>query len=97
MYTSYKLDKMRNFRFGMVAIDLIEQQFGDSLMNIDLDNLTMRQTATIIWAGLVHEDAELTVDKVMNLIDDHSSIMQAIQIMTEAIQKTFNGTEEPKN
>ena len=46
---------------------------------MDFDNLTMEDTATIIWAGLVHEDKDLTPDKVMDLIDNKGNLQDVLQ------------------
>lgn len=94
MYTPIKLDKTRNFRYGMKAIDLIEKELKINISNLDLDKLTMNDTATIMWAGLVHEDKELTPDKIMELIDEHSDIVTAFGKMGEAFRGAWSNGEE---
>lgn len=97
-YTPIELDKVRNFRYGMRAISLIEKKFKKPVSKIDMDSLTMEETATIIWAGLQHEDKELTPDKVMVLIDDYSSLPTVMKAMNEAFQGAFGvGEIEEKN
>jgi hypothetical protein len=91
MFTPIQLDKSRNLRYGMKAISTIEKALKTSVSKMDFDNLTMEDTATIIWAGLVHEDNELTPDKVMDLIDDHSDIQTAIETMGKAFNEAFGG------
>ena len=97
MFVTYQLDKARNLRYGMKALSIIEGAFGTNIARIDLNNLTMQQTAIIIQAGLAHEDPGLTTDKVMDLIDEHSSIMEAVEKMSEAFGKAFGtGNSEKK-
>lgn len=96
MYTPFQLDKVRNFRYGMKAISVIEKALKTSVSKLDFNNLTMEDTATIIWAGLVHEDKELTPDKVMDLIDDHSDIQTAIETMGKAFNESFGGNGKKK-
>lgn len=96
MHTPILLDKTRNLRYGMVAMDKIEKKFKKPVAKIDFDNLTMEDAATIIWAGLVHEDSNLTVQKVMQLVDAHSSIKKALEVMGEAIQESFREDEVEK-
>jgi hypothetical protein len=91
MFTPIKLDKVRNYRYGMKAISLIEKSLNTNVAKMDFDNLSMKDTATIIWAGLVHEDKELTPEKVMDLIDDHSDIQTAIETMGKAFNDSFSG------
>lgn len=78
-YHPIKLDKVRNFKYGMKAISLIEKKFKKPISQIDMDNLTMEETAIIIWAGLYHEDDNLTPDKVMDLVDEHSDLLIELQ------------------
>lgn len=98
MYYPIQLDKVRNFRYGMKAISIIEKKFKKPIAKVDFDNLTMEDTATIIWAGLVHEDKNLTVEKVMDLIDEKGNLQQVMQVMSEAVNIAFGGgKEEEKN
>lgn len=98
MFHPIKLDKVRNFRFGMKAVHLIEKNLKiKSINDLDLDNLSMEDTATVMWAGLVHEDKELTPEKVMDLVDEHSSLVTALNEMGKAFTESFSGGEEPKN
>jgi len=97
-YYPIKLDKMRNFRYGMKALSLIEKKLQKPLSKIDWDNLTMEDAAIIIWAGLVHEDKDLTPEKVMDIIDEHSDIETVFKEMSKAIQEAFGKKEgEEKN
>ena len=88
-YYPIQLDKSRNFRYGMKAISLIEKKLKKPVAKIDMENLTMEDVAIMIWAGLQHEDKDLTPDKVMDLVDDHSDISTVIQVMGEAFQGAF--------
>lgn len=96
-YTPVELDKVRNFRYGMKAISIIEKKFKKPIAKVDFDNLTMEDTATIIWAGLVHEDKNLTVEKVMDLIDEKGNLQEVMKVMSEAMSAAFGGKEEGKN
>lgn len=96
MYTPIQLDKIRNFRYGMKAFSLIEKTLElKSISHLDFDNMSMTETATIIWAGLVHEDANLTVDKVIDLVDEYSSIMEVAEVMAKAMNESL-GAEKGK-
>lgn len=96
-YTPVELDKVRNFRYGMKAISIIEKKFKKPISKVDFDNLTMEDTATIIWAGLIHEDNKLTVERVMDLIDDKGNLQEVMKCMSEAMSAAFGGKEEGKN
>lgn len=98
-YHPIKLDKVRNFKYGMKALHLIEKKFKKPASKLDMDNLTMEDAAVLIWAGLQHEDKDLTPDKVMDLVDDHSDITTVLGAMSEAFQGAFGAGEvtEGKN
>lgn len=95
-YYPIQLDKSRNFKYGMKSINLIEKKLKKPMAKIDMDNLTMEDAAVFIWAGLVHEDRELTPDKVMDLVDDHSNMTTVLEAMGEALQSAF-GAGDQKN
>lgn len=97
MFTPIKLDKVRNFRYGMRALSLIEKKLKCNVAKIDYENLTMEDTAVLIWAGLVHEDKDLTPERVMDLVDEYSNIQEAAKIMGEAMNEAFGGKKEVKN
>ena len=94
MFFPVKLDKMRNFRYGMKAISLIEKKLGKPIGKVDMENLTMEDAAVMIWAGLVHEDKDLTPEKVMDLVDEYSDIQTVLTAMGEAFQGAFGGRTE---
>lgn len=98
-YYPINLDKIRNLKFDMRAINRIEKKYGKPLMKIEgmQDGmLTMDETATIIWAGLAHEDKELTPDKVMDLIDEHSNLRDVSKEMWTALNEVFKSEEDEK-
>lgn len=95
MYTPVEMDKTRNFRFGMRAVDFIEKKFGKPISKVDFENMTMEETATVILAGLIHEDKELTEEKVMDLIDDKGNLEEVLNAMGKAMQQM--GGKNSKN
>lgn len=95
-YTPIQLDKIRNFRYGMKAISMIEKKLKTTVSKMDFDSLSMEDTATVIWAGLVHEDKNLTPDKVMDLVDEHSNIQTVVEAMGEAFSGAFSNNAEEK-
>ena len=53
----------------------------------------MEETATFIWAGLAHEDKNLTPERVMDLIDEYSSLPKITKAMQKAVIDAFGGDE----
>lgn len=89
MFYPIQLDKMRNFRYGMKALSLVEKKLKTPVSKIDMNSMTMEDSAALIWAGLVHEDRDLTPDKVMDLVDEFSSLPNIMASMSEALQGAF--------
>lgn len=92
------LDKEREFRYGMRAIDYIEKHklFKKPIAKIDMENLTMDETAVVLLAGLRHEDKELTTDKVIDLVDEHSSYGAVVKVAIKALTVAMIGEEDYK-
>ena len=85
----FQLDKQRAVRMDAKAIMLIERELGKSFFKIDLDDLSMTETINMLWAGLQHEDKELTVDDVADLVAEHSDPLKAVTVVIEAIGAAF--------
>jgi hypothetical protein len=81
----------------MKAISMIEKQLKINISKLDFNSLTMEDTATLVWAGLVHEDKDLTVDKVMDLIDEYSDLKTVIEVMGKAFNDAFGEAKNVKN
>ena len=79
-YYPIQLDKVRNFKYGMKALSLVEKKFKKPINKVDMDNMTMEEAAILIWAGLTHEDKSLTPDKVMDLVDEHSNLPAVMRV-----------------
>lgn len=64
-----KLDKERALRFGFKSLALIKDQFGikslDKLISIEVDEIP-----AVVYAGLKWKDEDLTIEKVVDLLDD---------------------------
>lgn len=98
MYTPIELDKARNLRYGMKALDLIEKKFCKNLSSIDFENLTIEQTVTIVWAGLVHEDKDLTPGKLLDIIDASNIKFDVIaEAMNKALNEAFGDPDPDPN
>ena len=89
-----ELDKIRNLRYGMNALVKIEEIIGKSITKLDLSNISMKDLRTILFAGLYHEDKELTPKKVGDLIDNYGNINDIATKLGEAFTLAFGGEEK---
>lgn len=84
-----QLDKPRTLRYGMNALIKIEELTGKNLTKLDLDDISIKDLRTIVYAGLFHEDKDLTPEKCADLIDDYSDITTAAEKLGEAMTLAF--------
>jgi hypothetical protein len=91
---TYELDRPRHLRFGMEAFAEYEGMMNERVIDLDLTKLSMRQTSALAWSGMVKDDAELTVKKVQELVDEYSSIAECTEKIMEAIISAFPGGDE---
>jgi 20S proteasome alpha/beta subunit len=89
-YVPIKLDKTRNLRYSLKALSRIEDELGCSIAGVDFSNVSIKQIITFIWAGLIHEDKYLSVDDVMDLLDDDISLDELMKKVTEAMDAAMN-------
>ena len=95
-YVIIELDKERKLRFGMYALCVVEDKLDKNISQVDFNKLSMKDLATFIYAGLKHEDDSLTVDKVIELIDDYSDINTVGTKLGEAITIAFGNNAGKK-
>ncbi|NSW92321.1 MAG: hypothetical protein HPY74_16915 [Firmicutes bacterium] len=95
-YISIELDKPRKLRFDLNALCELEDLFNKPLQQILNDGVSdVKTIRAFIWAGLLHEDPELTIKDVGHMID-LTNILQAQEKITEALNSGF-GDDQGKN
>ena len=87
-----ELDKARNLRYGMNALVKVEELIGKPITKLDLENISMKDLRSILYAGLYHEDKDLTSESVGNLIDEYSDITAIAEKLGEAFNIAFGGS-----
>lgn len=90
-----ELDKVRHLQFDLNAFAEMEEKFGsiEEALNI-LQKGKLKALRTILWAGLVHEDENLTEAQVGSFID-LTNIQQVAEKLNDAIMSALpNDTEE---
>lgn len=69
---SITLDRKRNLRYPMRAMEAIERETGKNLMaDIEafFENLSATEWVTVVWAGLLHEDQEVSREVVLDHVE----------------------------
>lgn len=97
-YLPIQLDKTRNFLMGFRGLQIFKKITGKSLAKFDYENEDIEDYLPVIfYAGLAHEDKELTLEKTTELIDEHLGIKGALDLLPQIIEETFGGGEDIKN
>jgi len=65
------LDKIRHLRFGLNALAALENELGASIQAVfsDIERVGFIQIRGILWAGLLHEMPDLTVEEAGDLFE----------------------------
>lgn len=83
--TQIELDKKRNLHYNLNSLELLEDLTGKSVNELNA-KLEMKTIKVLVYAGLVHEDKELTLDEVGEMIG-----LEDIERVSIAIGKAFEG------
>lgn len=79
------LDKERNLYFTLNSLEIIEELTGKTIDKLS-EGMTIGMLKAVVYAGLVHEDKELTVDAVGEMIG-----FEDIEMISNAIGEAFGG------
>lgn len=74
-----ELDRVRTLKFTLNSLEIIEDLTGESLDKIG-QSMNMKTLKALLFAGLVHEDKELTAEQVGDMIefDDLERVSSAL-------------------
>lgn len=94
-YVDVELDKPRRLRYDLNALAELEDRLGVPLDQIADVRLTIKNFRIMIWAGLIHEDPELTEEQVGAMVDG-SNFVEVQQKVAEALALSF-GTADSED
>jgi hypothetical protein len=88
-FTLLKLDKEYEFRLTNKAGFIFEEVAGKSFTEFS-QGMGVKDMNLLVYAGLKCIDKEMTVDKTVDLIDEHIDFEELANIITKAMeQSTF--------
>lgn len=83
---------------GFRGLQIFKKITGKSLAKLDYENEDMEDyIPALFFAGLAHEDNELTLETITDLIDKHLGIAGALEKIPELMEATFGLGEKVKN
>jgi len=91
------LDKQRNLKFGFRAMIALEDLTGKAFFEIiqdlqDLENVKISKIRDVIWAALIHEDKELTLEQTTDILDQ-GNCMDLVGKLMEAVNLALDEPE----
>lgn len=73
-------------KYDFYALSKLEEETGYSVLDeATWENMKIRDVVKFLWAGLIHEDPELTIDDVARMIHFGN-----VQMVMSAITETFH-------
>ena len=92
-----ELDKKRHLRYTLGSFAYLEETYGDiDKAFTKMEQGSMNAIIDIIYAGLIHEDANLTKHQVSHMIDI-SNMNEIVEQITKAMGNDVNGTTTNPN
>ena len=86
-----RLDRVRTLKFTFNAFAEFETMTGQSIQGVfsDSESIGFNMMRNLLWAGLMHEDATLTVKKAGELMElaDGDNLTKKIESITGCVVK----------
>jgi len=89
--------KVRQLRYEWPSLCRLKREHGISAFDVGREQLLGHVDPTkitgLIWAGLIHENKDLTMDEVENLVDI-TNVMSLMETVGEALLEALHGKEK---
>lgn len=86
--TKIFLDRERNLKFDLNALEIIEEMSGTTIDKA-VETMNMKTLKVLLYSGLVHEDADLTLEKVGAMVT-----FENLQEVSVALNKCFGNLQK---
>ena len=90
-----QLDRPRNIRLNTNALVKAEEVLGRPVAEFG-DSFGMREIRALLWAGLLHEDKDLSLETVGDLMDE-AGFEYVAEKIGEAITTAFGSSPKEPN
>lgn len=93
---SIKLDKQRKLKYTFNAFCELEDVLGRPLSEISeiMDGFKLKDLRAMLWAGLLHESPDLTLEEAGELMDKASSLEEVAEAVVKAMEKSVVKSRE---
>lgn len=82
------LDREREIKFDLNALEMVEELSGQTLDKAT-KNLNMKTLKVLLFSGLMHEDAELTLEQVGALVT-----IENLKEVSNALNECFRNLQK---
>ncbi len=91
-----QLDKERHLRLTLKGMIEFDKLTGKNLLKgFKLNELSLEDTAAMLWACLLHEDKELTLDDVVLMVD-FSNLAVVMGALATSLSQSIPATKASK-
>lgn len=94
-YVDIVLDKKRRLKFNMNALTELEDVLGIPITGLSSQKVGMKELRAMLWAGLLHEEPELTLREAGDLMEVEN-LNEISTKITEAMTLAFPQNEGKK-
>jgi hypothetical protein len=99
-----KLDKIRHLKYTVKGLKILSSMFGSvtaamtklEQFNPEIDDETISNIITFAYAGLIHEDENITLDYIENMLD-FSTLLEVMKAVPYAVLHSMPKSEEVSN
>ncbi|GIP38638.1 hypothetical protein J31TS4_19180 [Paenibacillus sp. J31TS4] len=97
-YVAITLDKPRYLRYKSNSLKALEKELGIKITRLDTKNMGITEMIALLWAGLLHEIPDLTLEQAGDLLDE-TDMAEVMSKCGEALTLAFNrnGAQAEKN
>jgi len=96
-FVMVNLDRPRRLRYSMNALvnmeEALEKPIGRIISEFNAGMFGLKDIRAVIWAGLLHENPDLTQEQVGDMIDEAESMNYVIRQVGEALRFAFSNKE----
>lgn len=96
-FVMINLDKPRKLRFGLGSMMQYEQMTGMKIADLS-DEMSLEACGKLLWVMLSQDEPELTLQKVIELVDENAdNLAEIIQLTSGTVRAAFGNGTKSKN
>jgi hypothetical protein len=90
-HVAIELDRVRRLKYDFNAVCELEDALGKPVTQLKQENVGFREMRAMLWAGLLHEEPDLTIQEAGALAGEAESIEYVTEKVVEAFALGLGG------